>query len=451
MRLTFNYPRRRFLSSLGSFTLAGAVTALGPATNRTRSSFAHAAEPDSIYARPPRLSKDGRKPLAVLTTVYRPMSHAYHIAGRFIHGYVPNGKLHVPKHYVSSLYVDQVPDNDLSKETTRDFDIRPARTVTEAILQGGARLAVDGVLLIAEHGDYPLNEKGQILYPRFEMMEQIVSVFKKTGQVVPVFCDKHLSYSWDKAKQMYDWARELKIPFLAGSSLPVTWRRPELELPLETPVEDALIATYGGMEVYGLHALEALQVMVERRKSGETGVKSVACLVGGEVWKAGDDGRWSWCLLEAALARSETVNPGDIRRNVGPISVGPRPKTPPIAFLVEYRDGLRGTALLLNGHIQDFCFAAKIRGQNAPASCMFYLPMPPGARFFDGQALAIEKLLETRQPPYPVERTLLTTGILAAAMDSNHLRGQRLDTPHLGISYRAPADSGFMRGNVAGI
>ena len=119
--------------------------------------------------------------------------------------------------------------------------------------------------------------------------------------------------------------------------------------------------------------------MVERRQGGETGVKAVTCLVGDEVWKAGDAGRWSWGLLEAALARSETVNPGDIRRNVGPTPVGPRPRTPPIAFLVEYRDGLRGTALLLNGHIQDFCFAAKVKSVAKPASCMFYLPMPPGA------------------------------------------------------------------------
>ncbi len=439
MRTSAVGSRRGFLAAAASLLLGNCARA--PAV---------AAEPDSIYARPPRLRKEGRKPLAVVTTVYRSMSHAYHIAGRFIHGYVPQGRFHIPKHFVSSLYVDQVPDNDLSREATRDFDIRPARSVAEALTLGGDRLAVDGVLLIAEHGDYPLNDKGQILYPRYEMMEQIVSVFKKTGQVVPVFCDKHLSYSWDKAKQMYAWAKELKVPFMAGSSLPVTWRRPELELPLETPIEDALVATYGGIEVYGLHALETLQVMVERRKGGESGVKSVTCLTGGDVWKAGDDGRWSWSLLEAALARSETVNPGDIRRNVGPLSVGPRPKTPPIAFLVEYRDGLRGTALLLNGHIQDFCFAARIKGKAQPVSCMFYLPMPPGARFFDGQVLAIEKFLETRQAPYPVERTLLTTGTLAAAMDSNHLRGQRVATPELEIRYRAPVDSGFMRGSVAG-
>lgn len=428
------FSRRRFLTTAASWTLAG--------------SLARGAEPESIYARPPRLTKQDRRPLAVVCSVWRPMSHAYHIGGRFVHGYVRGGRFHVPRHYVSALHVDQVPRDDLSKETTRDFDIRLVPSVADALMQGGDRLAVDGVLLIAEHGDYPLNEKGQILYPRYEMMEQIVSVFRKAGKVVPVFCDKHLSYSWEKAKKMYGWAQELKIPFMAGSSLPVTWRRPELELPLETPVEDALVATYGAIEVYGLHALETLQCMVERRKGGETGVKAVTCLVGDEVWKAGDAGRWSWSLLEAALARSETVNPGDIRRNVG-LPVQQRPRTPPIAFLVEYRDGLRGTALILNGHIQDFCFAAKIRGTARPASCMFYLPIPPGARFFDGQVAAIEKLLETGQTPYPVERTLLTTGVLAAAMDSRHQHGQRIETPELEIRYHAPAESGFSRGSVA--
>lgn len=429
--------RREFLATLGAASFHCAVGATS------------ADEPKSIHARPPRLSKQGRKPLAVLCTVYRPMSHAYHIAGRFIHGYVPRGSFHVPKHFVASLYADQFPKDDLAKETTRDFDIRLAPTIADALTLGTDRLAVDGVLLIAEHGDYPLNNKGQIEYPRFEFFEQVVSVFRKTGQSVPVFNDKHLSISWDKARKMCNWAQEMKFPLMAGSSLPVTWRRPELELPLESPVEDALMAAYGPIEVYGCHALEALQAMVERRKGGETGVKAVTCLVGDAVWKAGDEGRWSWDLLDAALARSETVNPGDIRRNVGPISVGARPKTPPIAFLVEYADGLRGTALLLNGHIQDFCFAAKLKGASKPVSCMFYLPMPPGARFFDGQVLAIERLLEDRASPYPVERTLLTTGILATGMECHHQGDKRLETPELTLRYRAPAVSGFMRGRIA--
>ena len=103
-------------------------------------------------------------------------------------------------------------------------------------------------MLIGEHGNYPRNDNGQILYPRYEMMEKIVEVFRKTGQTVPVFNDKHLSYSLEHAKKMVGWANELKFPLMAGSSLPVTWRRPELELKLETPIEDALVAAYGPIE-----------------------------------------------------------------------------------------------------------------------------------------------------------------------------------------------------------
>jgi hypothetical protein len=394
-------------------------------------------------------SKDGRKPLAVICTVYRPLAHAYHIAGRFVHGYTLQGELHLPRHFVHSLYVDQTPENDLSRELGRDFDIRVTRSIADALTAGTDKLVVDGVLLIGEHGNYPRNDKGQILYPRSEFLEQIVDVFRKSGQTVPVFNDKHLSYSWSRAQKMMAWAEELKFPLMAGSSLPVTWRRPELELPLGTSVEDSLVAAYGPIEVYGFHALEALQVMAERRKGGESGVKAVTCLTGKDVWKAGDAGQWSWELLEAALARSETVNPGDVRRNTGSMAVGTMPATPATAFLIEYRDGTRGTMLLLNGHIQDFVFAAKVKGEAKPASCLFYLPAPPGARYFDCLVANIEKLLETGRSPYPVERTLLTSGVLDAAMESHLRRGTRVETPELEVRYAAPADSGFCRGSVA--
>jgi hypothetical protein len=430
--------RRKFLASAAALTLSSLPQADGK----------DAQPASSFRARPPRPTLDGRKPIATICTVYRPLSHAYHIAGRFIRGYTRDGKFHVPAHYVRSLYVDQVPDNDLSREVGRDYGVRVTRSIEDALTGGGDKLAVEGVLLIAEHGNYPRNDKGQILYPRYEMMEKIVQVFRKTGQSVPVFNDKHLSYSWDKARKMMSWAEELKFPFMAGSSLPVTWRRPELELPVGAPLEDALVAAYGPIEVYGFHALETLQTMVERRKGGEVGVKAVTCLTGKEVWKAGDAGRWSWDLLEAALGRSETVNPGDIRTNVG-MPVQTFPGIPPTAFLVEYRDGFRATVLLLNGHIQDFCFAARIEGEARPASCMFHLPPPPGAKYFDCLTANIEKLFETGRSPYPVQRTLLTSGILDAIMDSHAQRGARIETPQLDVAYTAPADSGFCRGSVA--
>jgi hypothetical protein len=431
--------RRKFLAS----------AALGLAAAGGSSAGASGEEAPSLSrTRPARLALTGRKPLAVITTVYRPLSHAYHIAGRFIHGYALGGKLHVPGQHVHSLFVHQTPENDLSREISREFGIKLTRSIEEALTSGG-KLDVEGVLLIAEHGNYPRNDKEQILYPRYEWMEEIAATFRKVGKSVPVFNDKHLSYTCSRARKMLGWSRELNFPLMAGSSLPVVWRRPELELKLETPVTDALVACFGGIEIYGFHALETLQVMLERRKGGETGVKAVTCLTGKDVWKAGDKGLWSWDLLEAALARSETVNPGDIRKNTGSIVVLGMPVTPATAFLIEYTDGTRGTILLLNGHIRDFVFAARIEGEPRPASCLFVLPPPPGARFFDAQVMQLEKFFETGKAPYPVERTVLTTGILDAAMESRHRRGARIETPELDVRYPAPADSGFLRGSIA--
>jgi hypothetical protein len=432
--------RRKFLAQAAALTVTAGLTPGGPAAENNT--------PGAFRARPPRPGREGRRPIAVVATVYRPLSHAQHIAGRFVHGYTRDGRFHVPRQYVHTLYVDQTPDNDQSRELGRDFGVCVTRSIADALTGGGDRLAVEGVLLIGEHGNYPRNDRGQILYPRYEMMEEIVSVFRRTGQAVPVFNDKHLSYRWDRARQMVQWSQELRFPFMAGSSLPVTWRRPELELPLGAQVEDALVAAYGPIEVYGFHALETLQCMVERRRGGEAGVRAVTCLTGNAVWRAGDAGQWSWDLLEHALGRSETVNPGDVRRNVGH-AIGNMPAAPATAFLVEYRDGLRGTVLLLNGHMQDFCFAARLRGEARPASCLFYLPTPPGAKYFDCLVTNIERLFDTGRPPYPVERTLLTSGVLEAAMESHYRRGARVETPQLDVRYTASADSGFLRGSVA--
>ena len=313
------------------------------------------------------------------------------------------------------------------------FKIYP--TVREALTLGGDTLAVDGVVLIGEHGDYPDNEKGQKLYPRYPLYQQIVEVFRASGRSVPVYCDKHLSTEWAKARQMYDEARELKFPLMAGSSLPVTWRRPPLELEMEAPVQRAVTAFYGGKEAYGFHALEALQCIVERRQGGETGIAAVECVEGPAVWAWTGANSWAGRLLDAALARSETRKPGSPRENV----------KEPILFRVEYRSGLQAAVYILNGHCQDCTFAADIAGRPEPASTEIWLQ--PGRPFSHFSALVhyIEQMIVSGREPYPPERTLLTTGALAALMDSH---GHRVETPHLAIAYRAPARSLFARGPV---
>ena len=178
-----------------------------------------------------------------------------------------------------SLYTDQVPESDASRARAKEFrTLKIYPTVAEALTLGGEQLAVDGVLLIGEHGNYPKNEKGQRLYPRYELFQQIVDVFRRSGRSVPVFNDKHLSWNWQWAEEMVETSRELEFAFLAGSSLPVAHRIPPVELPRNAEVKEAMCLALGGPDSYDFHALEALQSLVERRQGGETGVVAMRAL-----------------------------------------------------------------------------------------------------------------------------------------------------------------------------
>ena len=212
----------------------------------------------------------------MVTNIWFDRSHAWHMAERFLHGYPIEGKWHHPPIEVVSAYVDQVGKDDLSRDRAKEFGFTIYPNVAEALRCGTDRLAVDAVLIIGEHGKYPRNEYGQTLYPRYEFFKQIVDVFAKDGRTAPVFNDKHLSWKWEWAKEMVDTARAMKFPFLAGSSLPVTWRMPAIDLPFGAEVEEFLCVAFGGLDSYDFHALETIQCMAERRHGGETGVAPCA-------------------------------------------------------------------------------------------------------------------------------------------------------------------------------
>ncbi len=393
-----------------------------------------------------------RPRIAAVATIYHPLSHAQHLVDRFLEGYGWNGRHHHPPMDLAALYVDQVRDDDLSAERAGRFpSMKIYPTVADALTQGGSDLAVDGVLLIGEHGDYPKNDKGQTLYPRYELFEQIVAVFSSNGRSVPVFNDKHLSWNWDWARRMYDISREMGFAFMAGSSLPVTWRTPSLDIPLEAPVREALCIGYGGVDSYDFHALETLQCMVERRRGGEKGVGWLQAFRGEAFWDAHCRGLWSRGLFEAALCRSHTLTPSRPGFNhIFPtldemkVLAGD-----PIAYHYEHLDGIVSTMILLNGLVQDFNFAAWVGDSSEPLSTQMYLPMPPArttlANFFSPQVNHIEKMFLSGKPSYPVERTLLTTGLVAAGVESLFQGQTRQYTPNLDISYQPPSTSSFWR------
>lgn len=391
-----------------------------------------------------------RKRLAIVTTEWRYHSHAWHMGERFLVGYPIDGRWHQPPLDVVSVYVDQQPQNDLSRSRAREFGFPIYPTIAETLRCGGDRLAVDAVLVIGEHGDYPRNEIGQKLYPRYEFFKQIMGVFREDGRCVPMFNDKHLSWKWSWAKEMVDTARELDFPFLAGSSLPVTWRMPAVDMPHGAAVDELMCVAMGGVDSYDFHALEVMQCMAERRRGGETGVAWVESLRGDAVWKAMEAGSWrrgGWSpdLFTSCLCRSQTLRQPETFSHRYPTPEQMRQwVSDPVVYRFQYNDGLQATMLLMNGLVGDFTFAARLKGKTEPLSTLFYLPPNPNVTYSAALMSKAEETFMTAEAPYPVERTLLTSGLVEAGVQSL-ASGQRVDTPYMQVRYTVPAESTFAR------
>jgi hypothetical protein len=412
-----------------------------------------AATPSLLASGSNRSVSRSRPRIAALTTIYHKYSHSQHIIDRFLDGYGWKSGHHRPEMDIVSLYVQQVGDNDLSRErASRHSQMKIYPTIAEALTCGGSNLAVDGVLLIGEHGKYPVNEKGQTLYPRYEYFQQIVDVYRRSGKTAPVFNDKHLSWNWDHALEMVETSRRLGFGLMAGSSLPVTWRQPSADLPRGARVEEVVGIWSGWLDGGDFHVLEAMQCLMERRRGGETGVRAVEALRGERFWKAleagsWDAGGWDRKLLDSALSRSNQLTPSrETYSNVFPSTADLRRLAPDsYAYRIEYLDGLRATVVQLRGKVVGDCnVAARLHGGEV-FSLQFYLPYYTMRNFFSPLVHHIEALFNTGRSPYPIERTLLTTGLTAAGIESLFQQQRRLETPHLHIRYQPTRESTYWR------
>lgn len=378
---------------------------------------------------------NGRKklPVAAVVSVYTPNSHADVIVGKILEGYQQDGGAG-PDLEVVSVYTDQVPAQDMSREKAKRYGFRISSSIDDALTFGTQRLQVAGVLCIGEHGAYDLTpDTGQRMYPRRRFFEDVVKVFRRCGQVVPVFNDKHLAYRWEDAKAMYDTVHKLKIPFLAGSSLPVAWRFPAFELTPGSSVESALSIGYGGFEDYGFHALEGHQCLLENRRGGESGIVAVQALKGEQIRKAEVTGKWSTDLF-ADARRLMPGKPED--------TANWQPGENSAVYLLEHRDGLRSAVLIANGLADQFTTAIKISGQEKSVGTWFKLQEVAPFGHFAYLLRAIEQTIHSGKAVYPIERTLLTTGILDRIMQSLSQGGRRIETPELAIEY-SPANWPF--------
>src|SRR5262245_54871992 len=261
----------------------------------------------AVWECPGAIGQEKIPRIAVVTTVWRHNAHADVIGSRLVQGNTLDGKGEFPRLKLVSAYVDQFPANDMSRGLAKEHGFMLYDSVAGALTLGGDKLAVDGVLLICEHGDYPRSATGSIEYPKRRLFGEILKVFESSGRVVPVFSDKHVEDDWTDIKWFYDEARRLKIPLMAGSSLPTLWRFPEADVERGKPVKEIVATSYGPLDAYGFHALEVVQCLAERRKQGdswgENGVKQVRCLEGEAVWQAMRDGVFDRKLLAEAVTR----------------------------------------------------------------------------------------------------------------------------------------------------
>lgn len=385
------------------------------------SSAAVAAEPDAV------------RKIAVLTTVWRKRSHADVIAGRILQSdtFDDRGRRWPLK--IVSAYVDQVGQDDLSRPMAEKYGFPLAPSLESALTLGGERLAVDGILVICEHGDYAESDSGQVIYPKRRFFEAIYRVFDRSGRVVPVFNDKHIADNWLDAKWIVDEAERRKVPMIAGSSVP-TWRRaPETAGPRGEPVAEACVLYYGGAEIYGFHAVDLGQALFEGRAGGESGVRSVRVRKGADVWTALRENGSARSLVAAALSRDPSAKPFETLETL---------VRDPLWFEVRHRDGLVVHYLMLNGAVREFVASWRL-GETAAGdvsgAVQCLLDDDSGLfRHFGTLTDQVNTLMQTGQPPFPIQRTLLSSAILHEMMVANTRNERDRETPHLNWGYTSP-------------
>jgi hypothetical protein len=387
--------------------------------------------------------------------MYYPWSHADVIVTRWLDPHPHDAVVGFhPQSQIASLFVAQVPHGDpppadwfcvspkdridkydpafdISREVAAAYGVPAFNSIRDALTLGGDALAVDAVLLIGEHGDYPDNEYRQKLYPRKEMWDEVIAVFRESGRVVPVFVDKHLSWNMNWAREMVATAQSMGVPLFAGSSIPITGPKHDLYLPASADIVESLGLFYVGAETYGIHSMEFVQSLIERRKGGESGIVALTTYEGDSVWEALANGAWSRDLFDATLAACPFKDAGDCRENCAKSGMAP------VAVACEHADGHKQIHVMLSGHLK--AFAAGLHLRNDPRHYVTYCDTHVANVFvinFAHLCREIDHFFETGISPVPVERNLLTTLEVATMMHAlKDAPGRRIDTPHLRIEY----------------
>ena len=416
---------RRQMLGVGSLAGLAALTDIAPDAN----------------ARTPQK----RPRIAFLTTFWDPpKTHADAISTKLIDGYWWEGAHKESRVDVVAVYIHQLEASTGGQKVCKSKNIPIYKTVTEALTLGGKELAVDGVVIVGEQGTYPSDQKGRWLLPRWWIYNQVIRVFEQSKRSVPVFNDKHLSYNWNEARWMFDKSRELNFPLTGGSSMPIKYRKPEIEIDIDTPIKYSIVVGPAWDEGNIFHAIDVLQSFVERRKGGETGVRSVQSIRGPETWKWAERNPWALRLLDS-VSKFFELKPGHFQKN-----------SRPNVCVIDYNDGTKAAVINALGGEVGWTYAGEIEGRDEPTIISMSFDFGPRGQYHvsNSQPHWIIEMMMTGKEPFNAERLLLSTGITNHHMESNWEGGKysdvgrRIKTPALNIKYRSTRGAQFSKGEL---
>ena len=371
--------------------------------------------------------------IAFLLDEFASPSPAQQLLDRFLIGYPRDGAWHKLQSAGVTAYLAVSAESNFGTRP-EEFHLGVAPTAERAV--AGA----DAVVIVARRPGALANEA----FLRIALEE--------APEGAACFVHGALANNLASARKFADKAASRRIALRSGTPLSVTWRLPAMDVPMGTPLTEALIvvqvnplsiqatppsppATLAGAE---LQALDGLLPVVERRRGGESGIRSVRFLEGKGLWRAGEKGLWPWPLLAAALSRSHTpqgdaVSDGRTQDLAG-LGLVPKLARNPRGWLLEHGDGLRTAILVLDGVVADFNFAVRAQNGDLHSAQLFRAPAP-AEHHFSRLAAVMEDFFLGNPPPWPVERNLLIAGLLEKFGKPSSLSGQRLETPELNIAY----------------
>ena len=267
------------------------------------------------------------------------------------------------------------------------------------------------------------------------------TAFRSAREGARVFVHGELGDSRAEAEELAASSARRKLRVVSGSYMGTTWRLPDVDSPRDAALREALIVTFGQPDESFL-ALDGLLPFIERRRSGESGVKSVIFHQGRGVWEAGLKARWSEELLAAAISRTDTPQ-GDAledarTQDLMGLGLVPKLARDPRVYVIEHVDGLRSTLMSLEGVIADTNLAVRtVEGKTI--STQIYHPPGPGHQQWSCLAGRLDDFFAGGPAPWPLERGVFTAALLEAMRKASAKPGVAVDGPMLAYENDRPS------------